>query len=156
MAFGSPAAERAAIESTYEDTATVYRTAPKRGANGLSASVPDVVYSGIICALSYSGTNSSMQTNAQQNIDHDAVVFASPDLKVLPGDTIVVKRFGRDDPSSTQEVTFEVIGRPSVYATHQEMCIRDRAYTVEFFDENGDTIEDALFKDFLPSQLKKK
>lgn len=52
MAFGSPAAERAAIESTYEDTATVYRTAPKRGANGLSASVPDVVYSGIICALS--------------------------------------------------------------------------------------------------------
>ena len=30
------------------------------------------------------------------------------------------------------------------------------AYTVEFFDENGDTIEDALFKDFLPSQLKKK
>ena len=43
MAFGSPAAERAAIESTYEDTATVYRTAPKRGANGLSASVPDVV-----------------------------------------------------------------------------------------------------------------
>lgn len=53
MAFGSPAAERAAIESTYEDTATVYRTAPKRGANGLSASVPDVVYSGIICALSY-------------------------------------------------------------------------------------------------------
>lgn len=31
-----------------------------------------------------------------------------------------------------------------------------KAYTVEFFDENGDTIEDALFKDFLPSQLKKK
>ena len=61
MAFGSPAAERAAIESTYEDTATVYRTAPKRGANGLSASVPDVVYSGIICALSYSGTNRSLQ-----------------------------------------------------------------------------------------------
>ena len=100
MAFGSPAAERAAIESTYEDTATVYRTAPKRGANGLSASVPDVVYSGIICALSYSGTNSSMQTNAQQNIDHDAVVFAGPDLKVLPGDTIVVKRFGRSDVRS--------------------------------------------------------
>ena len=31
-----------------------------------------------------------MQTNAQQNIDHDAVVFTGPDLKVLPGDTIVV------------------------------------------------------------------
>lgn len=66
-----------------------------------------------------------MQTNAQQNIDHDAVVFTGPDLKVLPGDTIVVKRFGRDDPSSTQEVTFEVIGRPSVYATHQEIKVKD-------------------------------
>lgn len=66
-----------------------------------------------------------MQTNAQQNIDNDAVVFAGPDLKVLPGDTIVVKRFGRDDPSSTQEVTFEVIGRPSMYATHQEIKVKD-------------------------------
>ena len=84
-----------------------------------------MTYSGIICALSYSGTNSSIQTNAQQNIDHDAVVFAGPDLKVLPGDTIVVKRFGRDDPSSTQEVTFEVIGRPSMYATHQEIKVKD-------------------------------
>ena len=58
-------------------------------------------------------------------IDNDAVVFASPDLKVLPGDTIVVKRFGLDDPSSTQEVTFEVIGRPSIYATHQEIKVKD-------------------------------
>ena len=31
-----------------------------------------------------------------------------------------------------------------------------KAYTVEFFDENGDTIEEALFKDYLPEQLKKK
>ena len=30
-----------------------------------------------------------------------------------------------------------------------------KAYTVEFFDENGDTIE-ALFKDYLPEQRKKK
>ena len=30
------------------------------------------------------------------------------------------------------------------------------AYTVEFYDENGDTIEDALFKEYLPEQLKKK
>ena len=125
MAFGNANAERAAIEMTYEDTATVSRTTPQRGQNAISAPDPSVIYSGIICALSYSGTNSSMQTNAQQNIDHDAVVFASPDLKVLPGDTIGVKRFGRDDPSSTQEVTFEVIGHPSMYATHQEIKVKD-------------------------------
>ena len=123
--FGNPAAERAAIEMTYEDTATISRTETTTGSNNITKTVPVVKYSEIICALSYSGTNSSMQTNAQQNIDHDAVVFAGPDLKVLPGDTIVVKRFGRDDPSSTQEVTFEVIGRPSMYATHQEIKVKD-------------------------------
>lgn len=29
------------------------------------------------------------------------------------------------------------------------------AYTVEFFDEDGNTIEEALFKDYLPAQLQK-
>ena len=101
------------------------KTPPPSTGQHQKGAVPAVKYSEIICALSYSGTNSSMQTNAQQNIDHDAVVFAGPDLKVLPGDTIVVKRFGRDDPSSAQEVTFEVIGRPSVYATHQEIKVKD-------------------------------
>lgn len=38
------------------------------------------------------------------------------------------------------------------------VCIQGggEAYTVEFFDENGDTIEAALLKDYLPEQLKKK
>ena len=31
-----------------------------------------------------------------------------------------------------------------------------KAYTVEFFDENGDTIEEPLLKDYLPEQLNKK
>lgn len=31
-----------------------------------------------------------------------------------------------------------------------------KAYTVEFYDENGDTIEAALFKEYLPEQLKQK
>ena len=125
MAFGSPAAERAAIEITYEDTATVYRTAPKRGANGLSASVPDVVYSGIICALSYSGSDKSQQTDAQNEVDYDAVIFAAPDLLVLPGDSISLKRFGREDPNSRRLLAFQVVGRPAVYATHQEIKVKD-------------------------------
>jgi ribosomal protein L35AE/L33A len=29
------------------------------------------------------------------------------------------------------------------------------AYTVEFSDEDGNTIEEALFKDYLPAQLQK-
>lgn len=84
-----------------------------------------MIYDGIICALSYTGSDNSRQTDAQNNVDYDAVIFASPDLLVLPGDTIVVKRFGRDDPSSGRNLTFEVIGRPSVYATHQEIKVKD-------------------------------
>lgn len=125
MAFGNAAAERAAIEMTYEDTATVSRTAPQRGQTGISTPVPSVVYSSITCALSYSSSDSSGQTDAQNNVDYDAVIYSRPDLVVLPGDTIVVKRFGKDDPSSQIDLTFEVIGRPSVYATHQEIQVKD-------------------------------
>ena len=122
MAFGNASAERAAIEMTYEDTATVSRT---RGQNAISASDPSVIYSGIICALSYTGSNSSGQTDAENNVDYDAVIFAGPDLSILPGDKIVLKRFGRDDPSSQKDLNFAVVGRPAVYATHQEIKVKD-------------------------------
>ena len=90
MAFGNASAERAAIELTYEDTAAVSRTTSQRGKNNISVSSPSVIYDGIICALSYTGSDNSRQTDAQNNVDYDAVIFASPDLLVLPGDTIVV------------------------------------------------------------------
>lgn len=125
MAFGSPAAERAAIESTYEDTATVYRTAPKGARTACPPSAPTwcILVSFARCRIQVQ-TAVCRQTHNRTSTT-TPVVFAGPDLKVLPGDTIVVKRFGRDDPSSTQEVTFEVIGRPSVYATHQEIKVKD-------------------------------
>ena len=115
--FGNPAAERAAIEMTYEDTATISRTEPVTGANHITKAVPVVKYSEIICALSYSGSDKSQQT--------DAVLFASPDLLVLPGDRVSLKRFGRMDPTSQRLLTFEVVGRPDVYATHQEIRVKD-------------------------------
>lgn len=125
MSFGNASAERAAIEMTYEDTATVSRTTPQRGQNAISASDPSVIYSGIICALSYTGSDSSGQTDAQNNVDYDAVIFAGPDLLILPGDKIVLKRFGRDDPSSQKDLNFAVVGRPAVHATHQEIKVKD-------------------------------
>ena len=42
--FGNPSAERTAIEMTYEDTATIYRTAPQTGADGLTQAVLAEVY----------------------------------------------------------------------------------------------------------------
>lgn len=125
MGFGNLSAERAAIERTYEDTATVSRTAPQTGTNNITKSVPSVVYSAIICALSQSGSDKSQQTEAQNRIDYDAIIFAGPDLMIRPGDRVSLIRFGRDNPNSPIVYDFEVVGRPSVYATHQEIKVKD-------------------------------
>lgn len=125
MAFGNASAERQAIEMTYEDTATISRTTPQRGQGAISTSSPTVIYQDIVCGLSYTGSDNSRQTNAQNSVDYDAVIFAGPDLVVLPGDKIVVKRFGRDDSTSTKTLNFSVVGRPAVYATHQEIKVKD-------------------------------
>lgn len=123
--FGNPGAERAAIEMTYEDTATISRVTDLTGANKITKSTPAVIYSEIICALSYSGSDKSEQTKAQNEVDYDAVIFAAPDLLVLPGDTVSLKRFGRDDPSSQRVLAFQVVGRPAIYQTHQEIRVKD-------------------------------
>lgn len=123
--FGNVTAERAAIEITYEDTAAVSRTEPKTGANKITKVVPVVIYNEIICALSYTGSDKSNQTKAQNEVDYDAVIFAAPDLLVLPGDSVSLKRFGREDPSSQRLLSFTVVGRPPVYATHQEIKVKD-------------------------------
>ena len=122
---GNATAERAAIEMTYEDTASVSRTEPVTGANNITKTALVVKYSEIICALSYTGSDKSNQTKAQNEVEYDAVIFAAPDLLVLPGDSVTLKRFGRDDPSSQLRLTFEVVGRPAMYATHQEIKVKD-------------------------------
>lgn len=123
--LGNPAAERAAIELTYEDTATISRTTPQTGANNITKAVPTVIHNEIICALSYSGSDKSEQAKAQNTVDYDAVIFAAPELLVLPGDSVSLKRFGRDNPSSQILLNFQVVGRPSLYATHQEIKVKE-------------------------------
>lgn len=122
--FGNPAAERAAIEMTYEDTATVSRTTLQK-INNISKHVPEDIYTDSICALVYSGSDKSQQMQAQNKIDYDAIIFFPPSLSILPGDKIALKRFGRDNPDSTIVYNFEVVGRPNIYATHQEVRVKD-------------------------------
>lgn len=124
MGFGNPAAERAAIERTYEDTATVSRTVLQKE-NNITKHVPSVVYPDTICALVYSGSDKSQQMQAQNKIDYDAIIFFPPSLSIFPGDKITLKRFGRDNQDSTIIYNFEVVGRPNIYATHQEVRVKD-------------------------------
>lgn len=124
MAYGNAAAERAAIESTYEDVATVERNETVRGAGSISEYKRVTVYEGVVCGISYASADKSDQTDVQHNIDVEATLFISPELDIRPGDYITVKRFGRDNPISTLIREYEVIGLSPIYATHQEVRLK--------------------------------
>ena len=123
--FGDPAAERAAIEATYEDIATVKDMRPQTGPDKVTHMVEIEVYTDVACALS-AKTDRSDQTDAQHTIEYDMVLFAAPYLAIKAGQTVMVRRFGRDDPGSLLVHAFEVVGRPIVYATHQEVALKAR------------------------------
>ena len=123
--FGNPEAERAAIEATYEDVAAISRTKPKTGVNHITKVEPVVIYDEIICALSYSGADKSEQTRAQNKIEYDAVIFTAPKLDIMPGDKVMLERFGRIEKQCEHILNFSVVGRPVIYATHQEIKVKD-------------------------------
>lgn len=122
--FGNPTAERAALEMTYEDTMTI-TTTTHVVIDHITHTEPKTIYADVMCALSRSG-DSSAQTDVQHKIDYDAVIFAAPELAVLPGDTIQLRRFGRDQPESKITLDYEVIGVPAVYMTHQQIKVKER------------------------------
>lgn len=116
--FGDPNAERAALESTYEDLADIKRTTVEVDADNIAKKTLVVVKAGVICALSRGGDQSA-QTDAQHNIQHNFKVFLPPDTDVKAGDMLDVYRFGRI-AQPTEAQTFEVIGVPLRYLTHIE------------------------------------
>lgn len=120
MGFGAVAAERAAIEMTYEDQADVYRT-ENQTVGSITHKAEKRVYDSLPCALSYTGPGDGKQTAAQNQVEYDAVVFLAPELEIRPGDHIQLVRLGRIP------LTFSVAGRPAVYATHQEVKVREEA-----------------------------
>ena len=85
--FGNPYAERMALESTYEDTATITRAGYQKGDDGFDRPKDGAVYTDIICALS-KVNDTSVQTDAQQNIRRDMTLFVSPDKDIRAGDRV--------------------------------------------------------------------
>lgn len=123
--LGAPDAERTAIVMTYEDTATITRTISETGGNSITKRVPAVVYENIRCALSLSGSDTSKQTKQHNTVDYAAVLFAAPELSILPGDKITLWRLGADNPDTPLLAHFTAVGRPRVYATHQEIKVTE-------------------------------
>ena len=116
--LSNPTLERTALEATYEDTCTVLRPG-KDTVGNITVAKPDVpVYTDVPCALSKEG-NTSGNANNHGEINHTKVLFAAPELEIRMGDCVRVTRFGR-------MVDYKVLGRPDVYATHQEVKLMER------------------------------
>lgn len=122
VGFGNPAAERAAIERTYEDTATVIRVRPATGIDHITRNEPVTVCEAAPCGLSQTGVAGSGQAPAQNKVECDGVLFLAPEWPIKPGDRVEVQRLGA-------VLAFEAVGRPAVFATHQEITLRERGMT---------------------------
>ena len=121
--FGNPKLERAAIESIYEDSATISRRENVTGDDHITRAEWKTICENVICALSYKG-DSSRQTEAQHSLDYSRKLFVAPEVDIRPGDTIKVKRFGRFQPDSLLTEEYEVVGKPMHYLTHQEVPLK--------------------------------
>lgn len=111
---------RQAIESLFEDRATIKRHGDSETPHGETVQGPVLVYEDQPCRLSQKSLASDGQTEAQNNISYDLKLFISPDLTILQGDEIDVTHHGR---------TLEcVAGEPFVYGSHQEVNLVRRGH----------------------------
>ena len=109
---------RAAIESLYRDSCTVYGMVPYQKTNRATAYQEVVILENQPCKLSY-----SQALSAQPVAENDGIasamtqlvkLFIAPELDIPPGSKIQVEHLGRT-------LYFKSSGAPAVYAIHQEI-----------------------------------
>jgi hypothetical protein len=112
--FGNAAAERKAIESTYDAVCGISRPAADYS-DGIAQNVYTVIAEGVPCGLSRGGDSSSQD---MANVIADSrVLFAAPETDIKAGDTVTVTLYGRTE-------RFEAVGISLLYATHQEVTLQ--------------------------------
>lgn len=116
--FGNVKAERAAIEMTYTDTCDIIRNVEKE-IDYVNRHIDEAVYKNIPCAL-VMGKSPAESTDTAAFFNYTAVVFMPPEIEIIAGDRIVVRRYGR-------MTEYTNAGRPAVYATHQEVAVVENA-----------------------------
>lgn len=109
---------RAAIESLYRDTCTVYGMVSYKKPNKATAYREGTLYTNQACKLSH-----SQALSAQPVADNDGVasaihqvvkLFIAPELDIPAGSKIMVNHLGRT-------LYFKSSGVPAIYANHQEI-----------------------------------
>lgn len=110
------AKHRRALDSMYEDSATIKRFVGIEKPWGETVLEEVVVCENQPCRLSQKTLGTNGQTEAQNNITYETKLFISPDLEIHQGDVIEVTRGGVTKPYTA--------GEPFPYPTHQEISLQ--------------------------------
>jgi hypothetical protein len=116
------AQHRAAIESIYEDRATISRLVETKTASKETKLSPGPVpvYSDQPCRISQKSLGHNDQTEAQNDIRYETKLFIAPELEIMQGDVIEVTR-------GTVTRAY-IAGEPFLYTSHQEVSLQRRGY----------------------------
>lgn len=119
MGFGNVAAERAALEMTYEGLCTIAGIQPvKDPLTKITSQVRVVLLADQPCALSQVALPAAERTDTSANIAYEAKLFIAPEIIIPPGSRVTVLQDG---------MTFhgEQSGKPFKYPTHQEVLLKE-------------------------------
>lgn len=123
MGFGVKE-QRTVLERLYEDRADILQPITVRQ-GAVTQTKWAAAEENVPCSLSRIGNTSSRVGNKSgrrdvvQEILWDAVLFLAPEAALRPGGRVRVRQLGK-----TME--FEVVGRPAMYETHQEVLLREK------------------------------
>lgn len=112
--FGNAAAERAAIEQTYDALCVITRPSAEYS-DGVASRIETVIAENIPCALSKGGDSSAADMAGV--ISDSRVLFIAPEADIRAGDIVTVTLYGRTE-------TLQAAGVPLLYATHQEVTLK--------------------------------
>lgn len=114
--FGNVAAERAAIESTYDAVCDISRRTAVLS-DEIARGTETLIAAAVPCGLSRGGDSSGQD---MANVISDSrVLFIAPETDIRAGDTVAVTLYGRTE-------RLEAVGIPLLYATHQEVTLERR------------------------------
>ncbi|NLY09369.1 MAG: hypothetical protein GXZ11_05660 [Tissierellia bacterium] len=100
------------LATTYYHTATVVRNQVARKGKFDDYEL-ETVYDSLKCAVSFTQGSTEGLTDTVQSVNYTAVLFAMPDVVILPGDDIVADVYGRE--------YFFIAGEGAVYESHIEV-----------------------------------
>lgn len=112
----SIAAERRALEETYEGVCTISQSVSKK-IKGETVTEDKVIVENEPCALSHERNSEAKQSEISAEAGYVGRLFISPELVIEAGSKIMVEQCGR-------VYQLEASSIAAVYPTHQEINIR--------------------------------